>query len=196
MTDEIDAEALIEAAIHDLASGAEALRVIATTIEARATRTSGKALRHRYGAAGETLLDERRRRADRLDGSWLFAGLPTDLIAKVANLGGLFPEQPCGSAVWTGFQRNSILFDHLSGCSLQATFLNPDPHHVNVSMSVDGLLGSATQPREATCRDHEPTALDRSARAHAARRPADIERGKQRQWLKQRDLRLVGLQPR
>ena len=45
MTAEIDAEALIEAAIHDLASGAEALLVIATTIEARATRTSGKAPR-------------------------------------------------------------------------------------------------------------------------------------------------------
>ncbi len=79
-------------------------------------------------------------------GQQVFAGLPTDLIARVGNLPGLAPKQPCDTGIWTGFQGNSILFDHLSGCSVQWSFLNPGPHHVNVSMSVDALTGTATQP--------------------------------------------------
>ena len=76
----------------------------------------------------------------------VFAGLPTDLIAMVTNLPGLTPEQPCNTSVWTGFQGNTILFDHVNGCSAQATFLNPGAHHVNVSMTVQGLTGTASQP--------------------------------------------------
>lgn len=79
------------------------------------------------------------------DGAQVILGLPTDLIAKVTNLSGLGAEQPCGTAFWKGFQANSILFDHLAGCSTQFTFLNPGTVQVNALMTVDGLQGTGTR---------------------------------------------------
>lgn len=77
-------------------------------------------------------------------GEDLFAGLPADLIARTTNLALLQPE-PCDTTIWTGYEDNSIIFDHVVGCSTQATFLNPGPGHVSVAVLLDGLTGTANR---------------------------------------------------
>ena len=79
------------------------------------------------------------------NGAQVFAGLPTDLIAEVTNLDGLVPTQPCSAAFWAGFQGSNALFSGLNGCSVQATFSVAGPGIAIVSMSTNGLSGSATR---------------------------------------------------
>lgn len=73
-------------------------------------------------------------------------GLETDLIGRVANLGGFVPTQLCDTAVWVGFRENSIIFDDLTNCTNSWSFINIGDGHVELTMTVDGLSSTATQP--------------------------------------------------
>jgi len=75
-------------------------------------------------------------------GADVFAGLPTELIARVTNLTRFPPAQPCSSMVWTGFRNNSIVFDNLVGCSVLGTFPTAGAGRLRVAATVDGLSGS------------------------------------------------------
>jgi serine protease len=76
-------------------------------------------------------------------GSDVVLALPTQLIAQVTNLRGITPLQPCETGVWTGSVGNSIVFDHVVGCSAFGTFMSSGEGSVRVSMTADGLTGTA-----------------------------------------------------
>jgi serine protease len=80
-----------------------------------------------------------------LAGSDVFSGLPTELIAHVTNLSGIFAVQPCGTSVWTGSVGGLDAFGNLVGCSAFGTFPAAGAGSTTVSMTVDGLTGTATR---------------------------------------------------
>jgi len=78
-------------------------------------------------------------------GEKVYLSVPQDLIGRVTNFKKIGQSPPCGSSVWTGYFGNSIVFDHLLGCSTQATFINLGQGKVDFSMTIDGEVGKATR---------------------------------------------------
>jgi len=79
------------------------------------------------------------------DGETVFLGLPVDLVGKMTNFTRIGSQPPYETATWVGFQDNSIVFDHLMGASVQATFNQVGGGHVTWSMTVDGQQGSTSR---------------------------------------------------
>lgn len=77
------------------------------------------------------------------DGEDVPLGLPVDLVGEMTNFSSLTGLPPYETSIWVGYHENSILFDHVTGASTQATFNQVGESRVTWTMTVDGLRGMA-----------------------------------------------------